>query len=137
VPKRLRNVHRITIRCPISSLTLQLLLQGDGRALENDPSIAPILQLIERYPMVGDFGRYTGVCEVTVGLEAFTPSRDASPTLGAPGERTTSFTATVTTFVDDSVGEDTLTELIDAIATAHPWEIPVIELDSTRLWVSP
>jgi hypothetical protein len=137
VSARFRNVHRITIRCPISSLTLQAVLQGDGYALESDPSIAPILKLIEERPAFGDFGHYTGVCEVTVGLEAFTSGHASSPTLGTPGKRTASFTATVTTFVGETVDDQTLHALIEAIAAAHPWEVPVIELDSTRLWVTP
>jgi len=137
VPARFRNVHRITIRCPISSLTLQAMLQGDEYVLEGDPSIAPILTLIKEHPAFGDFGHYTCVCEVTVGLEAFTSGHAASPTLGTPGKRTASFTATVTTFVSESVDEPTLYALIDDIAAAHPWEVPVIELDATRLWISP
>ena len=128
-----RTVHHLTIRCPIDRATLRLLGSGDAAALARDPAIAPILRLIESTPEFGDFGTYTGVCEVTVGLEAFTPGRGADPSLGEVGRRAVSPTATVTTYLASDIGEDRLAELIEALAEVHPWEVPVIELGATRL----
>jgi hypothetical protein len=130
----LRLARRISVRCPVAGKTLQSLSRGETSALAADPVIAPILAAIEAHPEFGDFGAYGGVCEFTVGVEAFTPGTGADPTLGVPGQRTLCGTVTLTTFVADETPEIRLEALIDTLAAAHPWELPVIEVDTVRLY---
>jgi hypothetical protein len=113
---------------------LQSLSHGETAALPADPVIAPLLAAIEAHPEFGDFGAYGSVCEFTVGVEAFTPGADADPTLGVPGQRTLCGTVTLTTFIAEEIPEPRLEALVDILAAAHPWELPVIEVDTVRLY---
>jgi hypothetical protein len=131
----LRRVRRVTIHCPIRPETLGAVAGGDVAALARDPGIAPLLEMIEASAEFGDFGRYKGVCEIGLGLEAFTPQAGANPTLGAAGARAVSPTATLTTYLAASLDEERLATLIGTLATRHPWEIPVIEVADVRLAV--
>ena len=79
----LRAVRRITVHCPIRPETLGAVATGSVAALAADPGIAPLLELIESSSEFGDFGHYKGVCEIGLGIEAFTPQAGAKPTVGA------------------------------------------------------
>ena len=81
---------------------------------------------------LGDFGLYHGVCEIGPGWESFTPSPDAAPTLGQAGVTALSPTVILKTYA--STGAD-LDAALTALVTAHPWEIPVIELSEVDLLV--
>lgn len=129
----LRPVRRITVHCPIRPETLGTVAGGDVEALARDPGIAPLLDFIESSAEFGDFGRYKGVCEISLGLEAFTPQPGANPTLGTAGARSVSPTATLTSYLAAAVNEERLAELVGALAARHPWEIPVIEVADVRL----
>jgi hypothetical protein len=121
----------------VQSGTLAAIASGDLEALERDPHAGPILAIIERSTDLGNFGRYRGVFELGIGVEGFTPQPDALPTLGRDGLRTLSSTASIATYVPMAVSQARLTELLDALAAAHPWEIPVIEVTEVRLFRKP
>ena len=133
----LRPVRRITIHCPIRPETLRAVAGGSATALAADEGIAPILAMIEASKELGDFGQYLGVCEIGLGLEAFTPQAGAQPTLGAAGQRSVSVTATVNTYVAASCDAGRLTALLSELALRHPWEVPVIEVDDVHLFDCP
>jgi len=129
--------RRITVYCPVAPETLTSVARGDFSSLERDAGISPILELIEQSVEFGNFGRYRGVCEIGLGLEAFTPQATAVPTIGRAGERSLSPTLSVTTFVLDGVTDLRMGELVEAIAERHPWEIPVIEVFPVGLYTLP
>lgn len=131
------SARRITVYCPVAPETLNSVARGDYSCLARDAGISPILELIEQSAEFGNFGRYRGVCEIGVGLEAFTPQATAVPTIGRAGERSLSPTLAVTTFVLDGVTEARLGELVESIAERHPWEIPVIEVFPVGLYTLP
>jgi hypothetical protein len=129
----LRAVRRITVHCPIRPETLRAVAGGAVDALARDPGIAPLLALIESSAEFGDFGHYKGVCEIGLGLEAFTPQAGARPTVGTEGLRSVSPTATLTTYVSTDIDGARLAALVDVLAARHPWEVPVIEIADVRL----
>jgi len=131
----LRAVRRITVHCPIRPETLGAVATGSVAALAADPGIAPLLELIESSSEFGDFGHYKGVCEIGLGIEAFTPQAGAKPTVGAAGRRSMSPTATLTTYVSMEIDGARLAALVDVLAARHPWEVPVIEVADIRLAV--
>lgn len=110
--------------------TFAALLAGQFSALEHDQAAAAVLAAI-RGTGLGNFGRYTGVVETALGIEVFTPTAAARPTLGAAGAASHSPTVMFTTWAD--AGASGLAEAVAAIAAAHPWEVPVIELSEARL----
>jgi hypothetical protein len=129
----LRAVRRITVHCPIRPETLGAVAAGSVDALAADPGIAPLLALIESSTEFGDFGHYKGVCEIGLGLEAFTPQAGSNPALGAAGRRSMSPTATLTTYVSIDIDGARLAALVGVLAARHPWEVPVIEVADVRL----
>lgn len=126
-------VYRITIFCPISTDTLAALTRGEFIALAADRDAGRIVEYVAASEDLGDFGAYRGVCEVSVGLEAFTPLTGAQPTLGRPGERSNSATAALTTYARRGVSPARLDELLEELAARHPWEVPVIEVACVEL----
>ncbi len=125
---RLRSVRTIRIHCPIAPETFMALTQGRLDAIESDPVAAAILAVIREDNELGDFGLYRSVFELSLGLEGFTPTPAAAPTLGAAGTNTLSPTAVITTYVTAEVADARLDALLSELAQHHPWQIPVIEL---------
>ena len=130
------SARRITIYCPIAPATVAAIARGDPTALLHDPRAAGVLALIERSPDLGNFGRYKGVYEIGFGAEAFTPEPDARPTVGAAGKRTLSPTAAITTYVPSAISTARLVAWLAAVADAHPWEVPVIDVIEIQLFLS-
>ena len=133
---QLRPVRRIRVYCPIGSATVVAIAAGDAQALGADPLARPLLDFIEACPECGDFGFYRGVAEVSIGVEAFTPSAGAMPTAGTVGERSYSATAAITTYVIADLARGRLAEIVDGLAARHPWEVPVIEVTVAELRVA-
>lgn len=128
-----RTVTRISVYCPVEPSTLAALARGELAALAADPVGGAILRFIETCPDLGQFGEYRGVCEVSIGLEAFTPGGGARPTLGAAGERSHSATAVITTYARDGLPPAELDAILAELCARHPWEVPVIELAPVTL----
>ena len=124
----LAAVRRITVYCPINADTLAAVARGDASALARDGAVGRILSYIESCPDLGAFGTYRAVCEVSLGVEAFTPAKGATPTSGRAGERSHSPTAAITTYAHESVSDERLDALLADLTNLHPWEIPVIEV---------
>jgi hypothetical protein len=103
-------------------------MAGDFDAIERDPVAARMLAIIRADNPLGDFGRYRSVFEMSFGLEGFTPTADAAPTLGQVGTHALSPTAVITTYLDVQAEPAALDEFIGLLAAAHPWETPVIEV---------
>ncbi len=127
------NARRISVYCPVLPDTIRALARGELSALAQDPVGGRILAYIERSPELGDFGAYRGVCEVAIGLEAFTSDEHARPTMGSVGERSHSATAVISTYAADSISDDRLDALLQELCALHPWEVPVIEVVAVTL----
>lgn len=118
------------VHCPVTPETFAALLAGRSDALEHDAAAAAVLAAL-RTAGLGDFGCYTGVVEAGLGIEIFTPTAAARPALGASGATSHSPTVVLTTWADPAAPG--LAGALAAIAAAHPWEVPVIELSDARL----
>lgn len=126
-------MRRITVYCPITPATLSALTRGELETLAHDPGAGPVLRFIEQCADLGALGSYSGVCEVSLGLETFTPGAAARPTLGAVGARAHSATAVLTTYAAATLPAERLDAIVAEIARRHPWELPVIELSVVEL----
>jgi len=127
------TVRKLTVYCPIAATTLSALARGELDALALDASAAPILRFLEGCPELGALGAYRGVCEVTIGLEAFTPVAGAQPTVGEIGQPSRGATAAITTYAKATLPAERLEALVAEIIRLHPWELPVIELSQVAL----
>jgi hypothetical protein len=98
--------------------------------VERDGNAAAVLAAI-RGAGLGDFGRYAGVMEVVPAMEIFTPGAEARPAVGRAGVTSHVPSVIITTWADTGwAGWDAA---LAAIAAAHPWEVPVIEISESRL----
>jgi hypothetical protein len=130
---RLSAAQRITIYCPASREAWLALLAGDTTRLEHDPAVAPLLRTLRAHAEFGVLGPYGNVYEVSGGHESFTPNSDARPALGTAGKASTTSAIVVTTYLSQAVSDARLAELVAALAAAHPWELPVIEVCEVRV----
>ena len=109
--------------------TFQLL----GRVLQTH--YQDILRTFREFDFAGSVGAYRAVAEISSGVETFVPTADATPTHGVADSASTVPSARLVTYIPaDTPGEE-LDRLVDAIASVHPWEHPVIELDRVSLWM--
>jgi hypothetical protein len=129
--------RKITVFCPIAAETLAALARGELEALAHDASAGPLLAFLESCPELGRLGAYSGVCEISLGLEAFTPLAAARPTQGLAGERSHSATAVLTTYAPASIPATRLEAILSELVRLHPWEVPVIEVSPVDLIAVP
>lgn len=127
----LRKVWRLRVYCPVAASTLTRLIAGGNG--EDDPVLSAILAIVRDDNPLGDFGLYRGVVELHPGWESFEPTAGATPTLGTAGKRSLSPTVILTIHIPHDASEDQVHHALEAIMAAHPWEVPVIEMDETHL----
>ena len=100
-------------------------------------AVQEILRTFREFDFAGSVGTYRAVAEISSGVETFVPTADAAPTHGVAGSASTVPSARLVTYIPaDTPGEE-LDRLVDAVASVHPWEHPVIELDRVSLWMPP
>ncbi|RJF91611.1 hypothetical protein [Sphingomonas cavernae] len=124
----LRAALPIRIHCPVSAEALATATAGNLMAIEGDPCVARLLELIRGDNPLGDFDLYRGVCEIGFGAESFVPTTAAMPTLGTPDTPSLSPTIVLLTWIDADLPGEHMDALINAIVARHPWEVPVIEV---------
>ncbi len=118
------------MHCPVSANILARLQAGEAAALADDALLSEVVAVIRGSAVLGAIGPYRGVFELGFGLESFVPQPDAVPTTGRAGEAAVVPTVVVKSYA--AQGADIAAELA-AIAAAHPWEIPVIEMGQVTL----
>jgi hypothetical protein len=130
-----RKALAIRLAWPVSQATLERLLSGQSAALEADPSLAALLEILRAENPLGDFGAYQAVAELAPGRELFRPGPAAQPTLGEAYRDEHSPSVMVTIHVPAETAGPSLDAAIDALMAAHPWEVPVVEVTEVRLAV--
>jgi hypothetical protein len=98
-------------------------------------AVQEILRTFRDFDFAGSVGTYKGVAEISSGMETFVPTADAVPAHGVAGIASTVPAARLVTYIPAGTPGEELDRLVDAIASVHPWEHPVIELDRVSLWM--
>jgi hypothetical protein len=98
--------------------------------------VQEILRTFREFDFAGSVGTYRAVAEISSGVETFVPTADAAPTHGVAGSASTVPSARLVTYIPAGTPGEELDRLVDAIASVHPWEHPLIELDrvSEPVW---
>ena len=125
---QLNTVRKLRVHWPISAETFTRIAAGEASALQLDPGVADLLNTVEQFQDLGDFGNYQHVFESGLGLEGFTCGEDAEPTLGRVGEKTVSPTFVFTTYFDAATENTVVEQFLQELVDIHPWELPVIEV---------
>ena len=100
-------------------------------------AVQEILRTFREFDFAGSVGAYRAVAEISSGVETFVPTADAAPTHGVAGSASTVPSARLVTYIPAGTPGEELDRLVDAIASVHPWEHPLIELDRVSLWMPP
>lgn len=124
----MNSVRKLRVHWPISAETFGQISAGEVAALTKDKGLATLLQVVEQFQDLGDFGNYKHVFESGVGFEGFTCAAGATPTLGEVGEQTFSPTFVYTTYFSAALDDAVVEQFVRQIVDIHPWELPVIEL---------
>jgi hypothetical protein len=106
-------------------------------ALTAVSAVREILRTFREFDFAGGVGTYKAVAEISSGVETFVPTADAVPAHGAAGIASTVPSARLVTYIPAGTPGEELDRLVDAVASVHPWEHPVIELDRVSLWMPP
>lgn len=122
--------HKLRVHWPVSAETFESLVASAGAAYLSE-DLRPLRDVIETTSELGDFGAYTDVVEMSLGVETFLVGDSANATLGARGERCVSPTLVVTTYLSADLSAARVDQVISELVSAHPWEVPVIELSET------
>jgi hypothetical protein len=77
------------------------------------------------------------VVEISSAVETFMPTADSAPTHGAAGVVSAVPSARLVTYIPAGTPREEVDRLVDAVASVHPWEHPLIELDRVSLWMPP
>jgi hypothetical protein len=110
---------------------------GQDAGLTAVSAVQEILRTFREFDFAGSVGSYKAVAEISSGVETFVPTADAVPTHGVAGIASTVPSARLVTYIPAGTPGEELDRLVDAIASVHPWEHPVIELDRVSLWMPP
>ena len=124
----MNSVRKLRVHWPISAETFVRINTGEVEALQKDRGVATLLQAVEKFQDLGDFGNYKHVFESVVGFEGFSCAAGATPTLGEVGKQTFSPTFVYTTYFSADLGDAVVEQFVREIVDIHPWELPVIEL---------
>ena len=100
-------------------------------------AVREVLRAFREFDFAGSVGAYQAVAEISSGVETFVPTADAAPTHGEAGIASTVPSARLVTYVPAGTPGEELDRLVDAVASVHPWEHPVIELNRVSLWMPP
>ncbi len=121
----------VRVHCPVSTVGLAPLQAGDGAAIADEPALAAIVALVRGSDVLGAIGMYRGVVELGFGVESFVPGEGAVPATGRVGQPEVVPCVTVKSY---AAAEADLGPVLAAIAEAHPWEVPVIEVGEVELF---
>ncbi len=121
----------VRVHCPVSAVGLARLQAGDGAAIADEPALAAIVALVRGSDVLGAIGGYRGVFELGFGLESFVPGVGTTPVTGRIGQAEVVPGVVVKSYA--AIGTD-LGPVLAAIAEAHPWEVPVIEVGEVELF---
>ena len=98
-------------------------------------AVQEILRTFRDFDFAGSVGTYKAVAEISSGMETFVPTADAAPTHGVADIASTVPSARLVTYIPAGTPGEALDRLVGAVASVHPWEHPVIELDRVSLWM--
>src|SRR5262249_29117558 len=100
-------------------------------------AVREILRTFREFDFAGSVGAYKAGAEIAGGVDTFGRTADAAPTHGAADIASTVPSARLVTYLPAGTPGEELDRLVDAVASVHPWEHPVIELDRVSLWMPP
>lgn len=134
---RLFKPIKITIYVPIQETEDLNVIVDAEQLLAASPALNEQIRTLQRHPKIGRLGNYESVFEVSLGFEGFTPTGDATPTLGEISEPEITPSVSFVVYSEPTVSETEIENYLLDVLRAHPWEHPVVELyqgGEVHLW---
>jgi hypothetical protein len=131
----LRTFLRLAVYIPVEDADGQDANFTEASWFMESGSVRSILRILRNTGYAGTVGSYEAVAEISPGLETFVPTGSSQPAHGSAGAAAVVPSARLVTYLPSSTPAGELSRLADEIAAAHPWEHPVLEVDTVRLWM--
>ncbi len=122
---------RLTVYVPI----LEAASPELQSPIESASTVQAILDVFRELDYVGRIGTYKTVVEISSGTETFIPTMASTPTHGMPDLPSIVRSAKLITYLPASTQNAEVDRLVGEVVSAHPWEHPVVEVNSVSLWM--
>lgn len=126
----LQEFLRLAVYVPVDETS-----QGAGLEVVSATAVREILRTFREFDFVGSVGTYKAVAEISSGAETFVPTEDSAPVHGAANIASTVPSARLVTYMPAGTPREEIDRMVGAVASVHPWEHPVIEVDRVSLWI--
>jgi hypothetical protein len=124
----LQEFVRLAVYVPVDEAS-------QGTDLVTATAVREILRTMRGFGFAGSVGTYQAVVELSSAVETFMPTTDSAPAHGVAGVVSAVPSARLVTYIPSGTPREEIDRLADAIASVHPWEHPLIELDPVSLWI--
>jgi hypothetical protein len=128
--RMLQEFFRLAVYVPVDEAG-----QGADLAAVSAAAVREILRTFRDFGFAGSVGTYQAVVEISSAVETFMPTADSAPTHGAAGIVSAVPSARLVTYIPAGTPREEVDRLVGAVASIHPWEHPLIELDRVSLWM--
>src|SRR5438876_12194760 len=110
---------------------------SQGADLAAASAVREILRTFRDSGFAGSVGTYKAVVEISSAVETFMPTADSAPVHGAANIVSAVPSARLVTYIPAGTPREEIGRLAGVLASVHPWEHPLIELDRVSLWMPP
>jgi hypothetical protein len=125
----LQEFLRLVVYVPVDEAS-------QGLTVVSAIAVREILRTFRESGFAGSVGTYKAVAEISSGVETFVPTADSAPVHGVADVASTVPSARLVTYIPPGTSPEDVDRLVGAVASVHPWEHPVIEVDRVSLWVA-
>jgi hypothetical protein len=126
----LQEFVRLAVYVPVDEAS-------QGVDLAAASAVRDIVRTFHDFGFAGRVGTYQAVVEISSAVETFMPTADSAPVHGVAGIVSAVPSARLVTYVPLGTPREEIGRLAGALASVHPWEHPLIELDRVSLWMPP
>ena len=126
----LREFIRVAVYVPVDETSA-----GSGLAVSSAAAVQEILRVFSEFDFAGRVGTYKAVAEISGGAETFVPTEDSAPVHGVASFASTVPSARLVTYIPAGTPGKEVDRMVGEVASAHPWEHPVIEVNRVSLWM--
>lgn len=126
----LQEFVRLAVYVPVDEAS-------QGVDLAAASAVPEILRTFRDFGFAGSVGTYQAVVEISSAVETFMPTADSAPAHGMAGVVSAVPSARLVTYIPAGTPREEIGRLAGAVASVHPWEHPLIELDRVSLWMPP
>ena len=102
---------------------------------ERETACQKIMAVINDSQPIGYVDGYSGVHEVYMNQEGFTPDESANPVQGEAGSVESCAGYQIRIYAPADISDKALEDFCEKICDVHPWNAPIIAITQARLFI--